>query len=155
MNVPIPDVELKRHLLSLCTPAMRIVNKSPAGKVFLLALCALSTPLTLIYLSIFLVSKSINSSDIFSINSSFSSKYRRIKVPLIAIQSVSGVESRTGKAGDLNGDSVPQDVQEDRKYAIDSVIVRVMKSRKTFSHNELIAEVSRQLADRFPTSPQV
>lgn len=130
VSVPIPDVELKRHLLSLCTPAMRIVNKSPAGK-------------------------SINSSDIFSINSSFSSKYRRIKVPLIAIQSVSGVESRTGKAGDLNGDSIPQDVQEDRKYAIDSVIVRVMKARKTFSHNELIAEVSRQLADRFPTSPQV
>jgi cullin 3 len=32
-HVPIPDLELKRHLLSLCTPAMKIINKTPAGKV--------------------------------------------------------------------------------------------------------------------------
>ena len=50
---------------------------------------------------------------------------------------------------------IPAQVLEARKYAIDSAIVRVMKARKSLSHNDLIAEVTHQLTGRFSASPQV
>ena len=33
-TLPIPELELKRHLLSLCNPKIRILNKESPGKVF-------------------------------------------------------------------------------------------------------------------------
>ncbi|GMI09838.1 hypothetical protein TrRE_jg4936 [Triparma retinervis] len=53
----IPESELKRHLISLCTPKHRILKKASKGK-------------------------SISADDSFVFNSEFSSKYKRIKVPL-------------------------------------------------------------------------
>jgi hypothetical protein len=46
-------------------------------------------------------------------------------------------------------------VEEDRKPQIEAAIVRIMKSRKRLGHNELIGEVTRQLAARFLPQPQV
>lgn len=48
---------------------------------------------------------------------------------------------------------IPAQVQEARKYAIDSALVRIMKARKSLSHNELIAEAIHQLTNRFNASP--
>lgn len=42
-------------------------------------------------------------------------------------------------------------VLEDRQYALDACIVRVMKARKTLQHNLLMAEVLAQV--KFPTRP--
>jgi cullin-4 len=39
-------------------------------------------------------------------------------------------------------------VVQDRQYQMDAAIVRIMKSRKTLSHNLLISELFAQL--RFP-----
>ena len=46
-------------------------------------------------------------------------------------------------------------MEEDRKPQIEAAIVRIMKSRKRLGHNELIGEVTRQLAARFLPQPQV
>ena len=50
---------------------------------------------------------------------------------------------------------MPSTVEEDRRHLVEASIVRVMKARKRLSHNDLVAEISRQLAHRFIPSPQV
>jgi len=116
------EVELKRHLLSLCTPKAKILLKSSKGKA-------------------------MGNDDIFTVNDGFESKYRRIKVPLIATKEIVG-DSKAGRSE--NALQLPPVVEESRKLAMEAAIVRTMKARKSFRHNDLIVEVTRQLAGRFP-----
>ena len=58
-----PEVELRRHLLSLCTPKLKILSKESKCK-------------------------GIVDGDIFTFNESFTSKYKRIKIPLISSKEI-------------------------------------------------------------------
>lgn len=83
--------------------------------------------------------------DSFTLNEEFTSKFKRIKVPLISAKEVV-VEDTP---------AVPAAVEEDRKHLVEAAIVRIMKARRILSHNELVGEISKQLSARFAPSPPV
>uniref|UniRef100_A0A1D1XSE8 Cullin-1 n=1 Tax=Anthurium amnicola TaxID=1678845 RepID=A0A1D1XSE8_9ARAE len=78
--------------------------------------------------------KTISPTDIFEFNSKFTDKMRRIKIPLPPVD-----EKK----------KVIEDVDKDRRYAIDASIVRIMKSRKVLGHQQLVMECVEQLGRMF------
>lgn len=90
-------------------------------------------------------SRDVNDDDIFSFNDGFQCKLYRIKIGTVV----------AAKENDTEKQQTRQRVDEDRKPQIEAAIVRVMKSRKTMEHNNLIAEVTKQLSQRFVPSPAI
>lgn len=97
--------DLKRQLVSLCTPKHRILLKE---------------------------------GDVYSVNRDFTSKLKRVKIPLLTPK----IQPH-----------IPQTVEEDRRHLVEANIVRIMKARKSLQHNDLIAEVTRHLNQRFFPQP--
>ncbi|KAF9163249.1 Cullin-3 [Actinomortierella ambigua] len=88
-------------------------------------------------------SRNIADTDTFTFNRGFSEKMSRIKIQTVASKVENVVEQK----------DTQQRVEDARKHMAEAAIVRVMKSRKTLEHNELIAEVITQLQVRFSPSP--
>jgi len=135
----IPDLELRRHLISLCTPKHRIVRKGSKGK-------------------------GISGEDeTFTFNSDYRSNARRVKIPLVSMKEASknkqataaesGTEA-TAAAAASSSDAIPLQLEEERRHLVEAAVVRIMKARKQLHHNELIAEVTKQLQVRFVPTPQ-
>ncbi|XP_073307786.1 cullin-1-like [Primulina huaijiensis] len=78
--------------------------------------------------------KTISQTDVFEFNSKFTDKMRRIKIPLPPVD-----EKK----------KVIEDVDKDRRYAIDASIVRIMKSRKVLGYQQLVMECVEQLGRMF------
>jgi Cullin protein neddylation domain len=131
----------------------------------------------------------ITEDDTFSFNEEFTSKFKRIKVPLISTREILSEEGGGGASASASsacasassssssaaaaaaaaaatydddiltgggpGNALPATVEEDRRHLVEASIVRVMKARKRLSHNDLVAEITRQLSNRFVPSPQV
>jgi len=87
-------------------------------------------------------SKQIAETDSFSVDLTFRSPLFRIKVPSLQLRETKE-EQR----------SVTSKVFEDRQYAIDAAIVRVMKARKSMGHGQLMSEVIGAFASKFPVKP--
>jgi cullin 3 len=64
-------------------------------------------------------------------------------VPLIVLKETSD-ESVT----------LPSTVEAERKLLLEATIVRVMKTRKTLNHNQLVEEITRQVSNRFTPTQQ-
>lgn len=82
--------------------------------------------------------KEINPTDRFCVNDSFTSKLFRVKINPITAK----VETDPERQDTRNK------VDDDRKHVIDAAIVRIMKTRKSMNHTQLIAEVRDLLAER-------
>ncbi|KAK0133145.1 Cullin-4B [Merluccius polli] len=117
----IEDSELRRTLQSLACGKARVLTKVPK-------------------------SKDVEDGDKFSCNDDFKHKLFRIKINQIqmkeTVQPWPKVEEQA---------STTERVFQDRQYQIDAAIVRIMKMRKTLTHNLLVSEVYNQL--KFPVKP--
>ncbi|XP_077292720.1 cullin 4 [Arctopsyche grandis] len=78
--------------------------------------------------------------DRFTFNANFTNKFFRIKINQIQMKETTEEQKATEER-----------VYQDRQYQIDAAIVRIMKMRKTLSHNLLITELYNQL--KFPVKP--
>ncbi|OVA09034.1 Cullin [Macleaya cordata] len=91
------------------------------------------------------MSKDIGENDAFFINDKFTSKHYKVKIGTVVAQKESEPEKQETR----------QRVEEDRKPQIEAAIVRIMKSRRVLDHNNVVAEVTKQLQSRFLPNPIV
>ncbi|XVE91471.1 hypothetical protein REPUB_Repub01dG0012800 [Reevesia pubescens] len=89
------------------------------------------------------MSKDISEDDAFFVNDKFTSKFYKVKIGTVVAQKESEPEKQETR----------QRVEEDRKPQIEAAIVRIMKSRRVLDHNNIIAEVTKQLQPRFLANP--
>ncbi|KAJ7364027.1 Cullin-domain-containing protein [Mycena albidolilacea] len=87
--------------------------------------------------------REVDPSDSFSFNADFSSNLQKIKISTISSKVESGEERKETK----------DRIDEERRHQTEACIVRIMKDRKHMTHNDLINEVTRQLATRFLPNP--
>lgn len=91
------------------------------------------------------MSKDIAETDAFYFNENFTSKLYKVKIGTVTAQKESEPEKQETR----------QKVEEDRKPQIEAAIVRIMKSRRVLDHNNIVAEVTKQLQSRFLPNPVV
>jgi len=83
--------------------------------------------------------KNVEANDVFTYNAGFRHKLFRIKINQVQMKETKEDQQQT-----------TQRVFADRQYAIDACLVRIMKARKSLTHNQLMAECMQQL--KFPTT---
>lgn len=124
LTVAIADAELKRTLQSLSCAKYRVLTKHPK---------VTKDP----------KSKEIDPSvDEFSYNAGFHDAKMRIKINQIQLKEDKEENKRTHER-----------VAADRHYETQAAIVRIMKSRKTITHSELIAAVIEATRSRGVLQP--
>lgn len=82
----------------------------------------------------------IGDEDEFSVNELFYNKLYKVKISRLQIEK-----------NQTNESAITGRVNQDRQYQIDSIIVRIMKTRKSLMHNNLIQEVYSRI--KFPFKP--
>ena len=106
--------------------------------------------------------RDVRDEDYFSFNEGFQSELNKIKIAVVAAKVESGEERKETR----------ERIDEERKHQTDvgrfcspllllesdlqtckACVVRIMKDRKHMTHNDLVNEVTRQLASRFLPDP--
>ncbi|KAG6817343.1 hypothetical protein H0H87_009942 [Tephrocybe sp. NHM501043] len=89
--------------------------------------------------------REVEKDDSFSFNAGFTSNMRKLKVGTVASRVESGEERKETR----------DRIDEERRHQTEACIVRIMKDRKHMAHNDLINQVTRQLAGRFHPDPLI
>ena len=87
--------------------------------------------------------RDVSENDSFVFNADFTCPLARVKIAQIAAKIETPQERQETNVK----------IEEERKNQVEACIVRIMKSRKTLAHNELVNEVVQQLMQRFQPSP--
>ncbi|KAI0649089.1 Cullin-domain-containing protein [Trametes meyenii] len=87
--------------------------------------------------------REVHTTDSFSFNADFSAPLQKIKISTVASR-VENTEERK---------ETKDRIDEERRHQTEACIVRIMKDRKHMTHNDLVNEVTRQLASRFQPNP--
>lgn len=132
----IPEADLKRQLQSIAVaPRLRLLIKVP-------------------------MTKEVNNSDVFKLNEKFKSPSTKVKVLTVSASSSGASSLKVSTSNDAASaktvqeeefEEVESSILEGRKIEINAAIVRIMKSRRTINHNDLISELVKQLQNRFQT----
>jgi cullin 1 len=88
--------------------------------------------------------KDIAPDDVFEVNTAYTTAKNRISIPLLVMQT-----------DDKQVQDVHDNVQQDRKLAIEACIVRVMKARNKLTHQQLVMEVSQNLSNIFKPDARI
>lgn len=131
----IPEPELKRHLQSIAVaPKLRLLVKVP-------------------------MSKDVNKNDVFKLNAKFKSPSVKVKVLTVSASSSSASSSSSSSKNTNKSvakteqeeelEEVNANIMEGRKIEVNAAIVRILKSRQSIKHNDLIEELLKQLSNRF------
>lgn len=128
----IPDLDLRRQLQSIAVaPRLRLLVKEP-------------------------MSKDVKDDDVFKLNKNFKSP--SVKVKVLSVSAASSVApqktkheagTRTKSEKEEESEDIQNSINEGRKFELNAAIVRILKSRQQVHHNELIAEIVKQLQNRF------
>ncbi|ETI19298.1 hypothetical protein G647_09130 [Cladophialophora carrionii CBS 160.54] len=89
------------------------------------------------------VTKDVKPTDKFYFNEDFSSQFLKIKVSVVAGGGGNRVENQDERR------ATQKRTDEERGIVIEAAIVRIMKSRKTLSHSQLMTETLGQISSRF------
>jgi cullin-4 len=137
--------ELKRTVLSLFAGQFKVLSKigdtSGASNTAVSSASPPVSPGAEEVLAAQLDKKDIAPTDVFVFNNDFTSKKVRIKINQIQLKETRVEQQRTH-----------ENVFQDRIGQVDAALVRIMKTRKTLHHNELIAEVINILKFPFQAS---
>ncbi|KAF9003928.1 Cullin [Cyathus striatus] len=87
--------------------------------------------------------RDVDNGDSFSFNNDFSAPMQKIKISTVSSKVENNEERKETR----------DRIDEERKHQMEACIVRIMKDRKHMTHNDLINEVTRQLASRFNPDP--
>jgi cullin 3 len=89
------------------------------------------------------VSKDVKPTDKFSINQDFTSQFLKIKVSAVAGGGANRVENQDERR------QTQKRTDDERGIVIEAAVVRIMKSRKSLSHAQLMTETLGQISSRF------
>jgi cullin 3 len=82
----------------------------------------------------------------FAWNHEYKSNRHRVKIPLLS--------SKATQMNEDKKDQIANSVLEARKNGVEAAVVRILKTRSTIEHNELVAEVIKLLSHKFLLEPQ-
>jgi len=88
--------------------------------------------------------KEIGLEDVFEVNPDYTTSKNRVSIPLLVMQT-----------DDKQVQDVHDNVQQDRKLAIEACVVRVMKARNHLTHQQLVMEVSQNLSNIFKPDARI
>ena len=84
--------------------------------------------------------RDVADTDVFTVNAAFTDRLVRVKINSIQLRETEADAAETNEK-----------VFQDRQYQIDACLVRVMKTRKSLTHQSLVSETFAQIA--FPAKP--
>jgi cullin 3 len=122
----IPSNDLKKNLIALC---LATDKENPNSKLLLRETKD---------------KKEIDGDTLFVPNEDFSSKLIKVKILPVVMKESNEQNLETNEK-----------INEERKWVLDAVIVRIMKMRKKLEHRQLVLESTQQLSSRFMPSPEM